>query len=85
MALPGPAKTAFDLGLRCGRMPLDIALRVTGRGDSRLELGLDRVEAGMRSAAGVLFADQELKDQGQRGRIATRDARTRCRECQGSA
>jgi hypothetical protein len=73
MALPGPLKTLFDLGLRTGRLPADLALRASGRADSQLELTLDRFEAGLRGAVGILFTDEELKEQGQRGRIAARE------------
>lgn len=73
MALPGPAKAIFDLGLRTGRVPADLALRASGQSDSPLELALDRVEAGIRGAAGVIFADEELKEQGRRGHLATRE------------
>jgi hypothetical protein len=73
MALPGPAKTLFDVGLRLSRTPVDITLQLAGRTDTALELTVDRLEAGVRSATGVLFADDELKEQGARGRIATRE------------
>jgi hypothetical protein len=73
MALPGPAKSLFDVGLRLSRTPVDITLQLTGRTDTTLELTVDRLEAGVRSATGVLFADEELKEQGARGRIATRE------------
>lgn len=73
MALPGPAKTLFDVGLRLTRTPVDITLQITGRTDTALELTVDRLEAGVRSATGVLFADEELKEQGARGRTATRE------------
>jgi hypothetical protein len=73
MALPGPAKALFDLGLRTSRLPLDAALHVTGRSDTPLQLTVDRLEAGVRSAAGVLFDDDELRRQGERGLNATRD------------
>jgi hypothetical protein len=73
MALPGPAKALFDVGLRLSRTPVDITLQITGRTDTALELIVDRLEAGVRSATGVLFADEELKEQGARGRIATRE------------
>jgi hypothetical protein len=73
MALPGPAKTLFDVGLRLTRTPVDITLQVTGRTDTALELTVDRLEAGVRSATGVIFGDDELKEQGARARIATRE------------
>jgi hypothetical protein len=73
MALPGPARALFDVGLRLSRTPVDITLQVAGRTDTTLELTVDRLEAGVRSAAGVLFADEELKAQGARGRLATRE------------
>jgi hypothetical protein len=73
MALPGPAKALFDVGLRLSRTPVDITLQIAGRTDTALELTVDRLEAGVRSATGVLFGDEELKEQGSRGRIATRE------------
>ncbi len=73
MAMPGPAKTLFDVGLRLSRTPVDLTLQITGRTDTALELTVDRLEAGVRSATGVLFADEELREQGARGRIATRE------------
>jgi hypothetical protein len=73
MALPGPAKTLFDVGLRLSRTPVDITLQLAGRTDTALELTVDRLEAGVRSATGVLFGDEELREQGARGRIATRE------------
>jgi hypothetical protein len=73
MALPGPAKTLFDVGLRLTRAPVDLTLQLAGRTDSTLELTVDRLEAGVRSATGVLFGDEELREQGARGRLATRE------------
>lgn len=73
MALPGPAKTLFDVGLRLLRTPVDITLQLAGRTDTALELTVDRIEAGVRSATGAIFGDEELKEQGARGRIATRE------------
>jgi hypothetical protein len=73
MALPGPAKTLFDVGLRLSRTPVDLTLQIAGRTDTTLELTVDRLEAGVRSATGVLFGDKELREQGARGRIATRE------------
>jgi hypothetical protein len=63
----GPLRTAFELTLRGSRVPLDLALQVTGRGDSIHELRLDRAEAGIRSLAGALLGDAELSEQGERG------------------
>jgi hypothetical protein len=73
MGLPDPAKVLLDLGLRSSRLPLDIALHVTGRSDSRLQLSVDRLEEATRSAAGALFDDDELRRQGERGLNATAD------------
>ena len=73
MALPGPAKALFEVGLRLSRTPVDITLRLADRTDTPLELTVDRLEAGVRSATGVLFGDQELREQGARGRLATRE------------
>jgi hypothetical protein len=63
----GPLRTAFELALRGSRVPLDLALQVTGRTDSILELRLDRAEAGVRSAVGAVLGDEELREQGRRG------------------
>ena len=73
MALPDPAKVLFDLGLRSSRLPLDAALHLAGRSDSHLQLVVDRLEAATRSAAGILFDDDELRRQGERGLATTRD------------
>lgn len=73
MALPGRAKDLFELGLRSSRLPLDAAMRVTGRADSRLELTVDRLEAGVRTVAGALFDDEEMRRLGTRGLNAARD------------
>jgi hypothetical protein len=62
-----PLRTAFELGLRGSRMPLDLALRVTGRADSIHELWVDRAEAGVRTAVGAVLGDEELSEQGRRG------------------
>jgi hypothetical protein len=76
MALPGPAKVLFDLGLRSSRLPLDAMLHLAGRSDSPLQLEVDRLEAGVRTAAGIFFDDDELRAQGERGLSATRDRET---------
>jgi hypothetical protein len=73
MGLPGPAKALFEIGLRSSRLPLDAALHLAGRSDSPLQLEIDRLEAGVRSAAGALFDDDELRAQGERGLRATRE------------
>lgn len=63
----GPLRTAFELGLRGSRVPVDLALRATGRADSIHELRVDRAEAGVRSAVGAILGDEELRAQGRRG------------------
>jgi hypothetical protein len=63
----GSLRTAFELALRGSRVPLDLALQVTGRTGSIHELRLDRAEAGVRSAVGAVLGDEELREQGQRG------------------
>jgi hypothetical protein len=63
----GPLRTTFELALRGGRMPLDLALQVTGQGDSIHELRIDRAEAGVRTVVGSVLGDDELREQGQRG------------------
>ncbi len=73
MALPDPARALFDLGLRSSRLPLDAALHVAGRTDTHLQLTVDRLEAATRSAAGILFDDEELRRGGERGLEATRE------------
>lgn len=65
--IEGFARTAFDLVLRCSRVPLDLTLQVTGHRDSIHELRLDRAEAGVRSTVGALLGDEELREQGRRG------------------
>jgi hypothetical protein len=69
----GPLRTAFELGLRCSRVPLDLVLQVSGRTDSIHELRLDRAEAGVRSAVGAVLGDEELREQGQRGLAVARE------------
>jgi hypothetical protein len=69
----GPLRSAFDLGLRSSRMPLDAALHLTGRSNTIHQLRLDRAEAGVRIAVGSLLGDEELLAQGERGMDAAHD------------
>lgn len=82
--MKGHLRTAFELGLRGSRVPLDLALQLTGRRDSIHELRIDQAEAGVRSAVGAVLGDAELQEQGRRGleiarerEDATRAARER--------
>jgi hypothetical protein len=72
MTLHAVPKTIFDRSLKLARTPFDAALAVVGASDSAAKHAVDRMEAGARSAGGILFADEELKEQGERGRLATR-------------
>jgi hypothetical protein len=78
--MTGPLRTAFDLGLRCSRVPLDLTLEVAGRRDSIHQLRLDRAEAGVRSAVGALLGDDELRAQGRRGLELAAERETAARD-----
>lgn len=73
MALPAAPKAVFDRSLKLARVPLDMALRATGGAESPAKFALDRVEAGARSAAGVFFRDEDLKEEGRRALLAARE------------
>jgi len=65
-------RTIVDRSLKLARAPIDAALGVTGASESQAKHLVDRIEAGARSASGVLLADEELKEQGRAVLLATR-------------
>jgi hypothetical protein len=72
MAMPTIPKTVLDRSLKLVRAPFDAALSLTGAADSSATHLLDRIEAGTRSATGVLFHDEELRREGQDLKLATK-------------
>jgi hypothetical protein len=73
MAMPALPKRVFNGSLKLARTPIDAALDLSGHADSAAKYGLDRLEAGVRSATGVLFRDQQLQEQGSRSRLAAKE------------
>jgi hypothetical protein len=67
-------RTMVSSSVRLARLPVDTALRLApGLSDSardRIELHVDRWEAGVRQVAGVLLADRELRSAGNRQEAA---------------
>lgn len=66
-------KTIVDQSLKLARVPFDVVLRPFGGSDTSAGHFVDRAEAGARSAAGMLFADEELKEKGRAAFLATRE------------
>jgi hypothetical protein len=77
-------RTIVDRSLKLARAPIDAALSVTGASESPAKHLVDRLEAGARSASGVLLADRELKEQGRAVLLATRQ-RERASSLHGEA
>jgi hypothetical protein len=77
-------KTIFNRSLKLARTPFDVALGVTGASDSSAKRALDRIEAGVRSATGTVFRDEELARQGRKASLAT-DQRERAAELRAEA
>jgi hypothetical protein len=75
-------KTIVDQTLKLARAPLDVALRPFGGSASSAGQFVDRAEAGARSAAGTILADNELKEKGRASMLATseRERAARLRE-----
>jgi len=73
MTLHAVPRAVFDRSLKLARAPFDLALGAMGGSDSAAKYALDRLEAGARSATGVLFADEELKQQGRGALLATKE------------
>ncbi|MGN6663029.1 MAG: hypothetical protein ACTHK6_02300 [Solirubrobacterales bacterium] len=73
MSMPTIPKTIFNSSIKLARTPFDVALGVLGGAESPARHLLDRAEAGARSATGVLFADEELKEQGRTALLATKE------------
>ena len=75
-------RTVLDRGLKVARFPFDAATHLLpGDGDSRsaAELAIDRADARVRAAVGVLFRDDDLRDDAARRRVAA-DERARAIE-----
>ena len=55
-------RTAIGGTIKLARLPVDMAVKLTGRGgdDSPAGISLDRAEAGVRSAAGQILRDEEM-------------------------
>jgi hypothetical protein len=73
MTMHAVPKAIFDRSLKLVRAPLDIALGAVGASDSAAKHVIDRVEAGTRSATGVLFADEELREEGRAALLAAKE------------
>lgn len=72
MSVSRVPRTIVDRSLKLARAPIDAALSVTGASESQAKHFVDRLDAGARSASGVLLADQELKEQGRAVLLATK-------------
>src|SRR3954449_8711664 len=64
MSLPTIPKTIFNSSIKLARTPVDLALGAFGGSESGAKNLVDRAEAGARSATGVLFRDEELREEG---------------------
>src|SRR3954449_7742518 len=73
MSMPTIPKTIFNSSIKLARMPADLALGALGGSDSGAKNLVDRAEAGARSATGVLFRDQELREEGRAALLAAKE------------
>src|SRR3954465_11798553 len=73
MSLPTIPKTIFNSSIKLARMPADLALGPLRGSDSGAKNLVEPAEAGARSATGVLFRDEELREEGRAALLAAKE------------
>src|SRR3954470_6387715 len=73
MSLLTIPKTIFNSSIKLARTPVDVAIGALVGSESGAKNLVDRAEAGARSATGVLFRDEELREQGRAALLATKE------------
>lgn len=73
MSMPTISKTIFNSSIKLARTPFDLAIGALGGSESQAKHLIDRAEAGARSATGVLFRDEELREEGRTVLLATKE------------